>query len=152
MQPNLARIPADGDARARAILQRAQGTISQQFLDTLGERDCLALGRYGTRQSTVALRNSSATLLHNALLAAALGRLGRQGDPRDVMVSLALHYVVAEKLGLAPPDLFNQIAGRLPDGPMPELLRVFGARQDVTPGAFGWQLIQTPEGPDFIPT
>jgi hypothetical protein len=133
-------------------MRRAQGTISQHFLDTLDERDCLALGRYGTRQSTVALRKNSAALLHDALLAAALGRLGRPGDPRDVIVSLALHHVVARKLALAPPDLFNEIAGRLPDGPMPDLLRVFGARQDVTLEALGWQLIQTPEGPDFIPT
>ena len=152
MQPNLARIPPDDDARAQAILRRTPGTISQHFLDILDERDCLALGRYGTRQPTVALRNSSPALLHDALLAAALGRLGRQGDPRDVMVSLALHHVVAQKLGLASPDLFNEIAARFPDGPMPDLLRVFGARQDVTLEAFGWQLIQTPEGPDFIPT
>ena len=152
MQPNLARIPADGDSRAQAILRRAQGAISQHFLDVLDEHDCLALGRYGTRQSTVALRKSSAELLHDALLAAALGRLGRPGDPRDVMVGLALHYVVAQKLALAPPDLFNGIAARLPDGPMPDLLRVFGTRQDVTLEAFGWQLVQTPEGPDFIPT
>ncbi len=152
MQPNLVRIAADGDARARTILQRAQGTIRQHFLDSLNERDCLALARYGTRQSTVALRKSSAALLHDALMAAALGRLGRQGDPRDVMVSLALQHVVAQKLGLVPPDLFNEIAARLPDGPMPDLLRVFGARQDVTLEAFGWQLVQTPEGPDFIPT
>jgi hypothetical protein len=53
-QPNLLRIPADGDARARTILQRVQGTVSQHFLDNLTERDCLALGRYGTRQATVA--------------------------------------------------------------------------------------------------
>jgi len=152
MQPNLARIPAAGDARAQAILRHAEGMISQHFLDTLDERDCLALGRYGTRQTTVALRGSSAVLLHDALLATALGSLGRQGDPRDTMVSLALHYVVAQQLALAPPDLFNEVAARLPGGPMPDLLRVFGARQDVTLETFGWQLTQTPEGPDFLPT
>jgi hypothetical protein len=32
-----------------------------------------------------------------------------------------------------------------------DLLRVFGARQDVTPEAFGWHLVQTPNGPDFAP-
>jgi hypothetical protein len=151
VQPNLVRIAADGDHRARTILQRVQGTIGQRFLDSLTERDYLALGRYGTRQSAVALRRGSAALLRDALMAAALGRLGRRGDPRDVMVSLALHYVVAQKLGLVPPDLFNEIAACLPDGSMPDLLRNFGARQDVTLEAFGWELVQTPEGPDFIP-
>jgi len=152
MRPNLVRIAADGDARAQAILGQAQSTISEHFVDTLGERDCLALGRYGARQPTVALRNSSAALLHDALLAAALAELGRQSDPRDVMVGLALHYVVAQRLGLVPSDLFNQVAARLPDGPVPDLLRSFGARHDVTLEAFGWQLVQTPEGPDFTPT
>jgi len=33
-------------------------------------------------------------------LAAALCQLGRQSDPRGVMVSLALCHVVAQKLGL----------------------------------------------------
>ena len=32
---------------AEAILQRAQGLISESFLDSLDERDYLALGRYG---------------------------------------------------------------------------------------------------------
>jgi hypothetical protein len=150
-RPNLLRIPADGDARARTILQRVQGTVSQHFLDNLTERDCLALGRYGTRESTVALRKGSATLLHDALMAAALGRLGRPGDPRDMMVSLALHYVAAQKLGLIPSALFDEVAARLPDGSMPDLLRLFGVRQDVTLEAFGWQLVQTTEGPDFVP-
>jgi hypothetical protein len=68
------------------------------------------------------------------------------------MVGLAPHYVVAQRLGLVPSDLFSQVAARLPDGPVPDLLRSFGARHDVTLEAFGWQLIQTSEGPDFIPT
>jgi hypothetical protein len=151
MQPNLARIPGDGDARAQAILRRAPGAVSQALLKTLDDRAYLALTRYGIRQPTVALRKKSAALLNDALLAVALGRLGRGGDPRDVMIDLALHHVVAQKLAVAPPVLFNGIAVCLPDGPTPDLLRAFGARQDVTLEAFGWQLIQTPEGPDFVP-
>ena len=117
----------------------------------MDDRACLALVRYGIRQPTVALRTSSVALLNDALLAAALDRLGPRDDPWDAMIDLALHHAVAQKLAVAPPVLFNQIAARLPDGPMPDLLRAFGARQDVTLEAFGWQLIQTPEGPDFVP-
>jgi hypothetical protein len=50
-----------------------------------------------------------------------------------------------------PAALFGTIAARLPDGPIPGLLRDFGARDDITPEAFGWQLVQTAEGPDFQP-
>jgi len=38
MQPNLARIPGDGDARAQAILRRAPGAVSQALLKTLDDR------------------------------------------------------------------------------------------------------------------
>jgi len=151
MQPNLARIPARDDARAEAILLRAQGTITQQFLDTLDKRDHLALGRYGARQPTIALREGSAKRLHDALLATATSQLGRPSDPRDLMVGLAVHHVVAQKIGVVPSTMFEDIAARVPDGPIPDLLRIFGARHDITPEAFGWQLIQTPQGPDFIP-
>ena len=47
MEPNLVRIPAGGDARAEAIVLRAGETINRRLLDTLDERDYLALGRYG---------------------------------------------------------------------------------------------------------
>jgi len=151
VRPNLARIPARDDARAEAILAHAQGTITQHFLDTLDERDHLALGRYGARQSTIALREGSAKRLHDALLATATSELGQQSDPRDLMVALAVHHVVAQKIGVVPSAMFEDIAARLPDGPTADLLRDFGARHDITPEAFGWQLVQTPQGPDFTP-
>jgi hypothetical protein len=151
VQPNLSRIPGNDDTRAEAIIFRAQGTISAKLLDTLGDRDFLALGRYGARQPTVALRDGSVSRLHDALLATAICQLGRESDPRDLMVGLAVHHVVARKIGVPPSGLFENIAARLPGGPVPDLLRIFGHREDVTPRAFGWQLVQTPEGPDFMP-
>jgi hypothetical protein len=111
----------------------------------------VALGRYGARQATIALRQQSAQQLRRSLLATALAQLIRPSDPRDLMVGLAVHHVVAQQIGTAPPALFDAIAARLPDGPMPGLLRDFGARHDITPEAFGWQLVQTAEGPDFLP-
>lgn len=151
MEPNLARIPADGDTRAEAIIQRADGTVSSQILESLDNRDVLALGRYGARQPTVALREHSSRRLHDALLATVLSQLGRQRDPADLMVGLAVHHLVAQQIGVLPSSIFDNIAARLPDGPLPDMLRRFGARQDVTAEAFGRQLIQTADGPDFIP-
>jgi hypothetical protein len=151
MEPNLARIPADGDAQAAAIMRRAHGAITQHLLDNLNEHDAAALGRYGARQPTVALRQHSAQHLRRALLATALAQLIRPSDPRDLLVGLAVHHVVAQQIGTAPSVLFDAIAARLPEGPIPRLLRDFGARHDITPEAFGWQLVQTAEGPDFIP-
>lgn len=151
MKPNLARIPAAGDPRAEAITRRARTTISQSLLDSLDDSDAVALGRYGARQPAIALRQKSARRLEDALLASALAQLIRQADPRDLLVAMAVHYIVAEQIGAVPFVVFEDIARRLPDGPLPDLLRQFGARQDVTLEAFGWQLVQTPEGPDFIP-
>lgn len=148
---DLARIPADGDARAEAIMRRAHGPITQHLLDTLTEHDAVALGRYGARQPTIALRQHSAQHLRQALLATALAQLIRPSDPRDMMIGLAVHHVVAQQIGTAPSALFDDIAARLPQGPIPGLLRDFGARHEVTPEAFGWQLVQTAEGPDFMP-
>jgi hypothetical protein len=56
VKPNLAKIPADGDAQAEAIVRRVHGAITQHLLDSLNERDGVALGRYGARQATIALR------------------------------------------------------------------------------------------------
>lgn len=132
-------------------MRRAHWAITQHLLDTLTERDALALGRYGARQPTIALRQHSAQHLRQALLATALAELIRPADPRDLMVDLAVHHIVAQQIGTAPPALYGAIAARLPQGPIPDLLRDFGARHDVTPEAFGWQLVQTAEGPDFMP-
>jgi hypothetical protein len=106
-------------------------------------------GRAG--KPAIALRQKSARRLEDSLLASALAQLVRQPDPRDLLVGMAVHYIVAEQIGAVPSAVFDDIARRLPDGPLPDLSRQFGARQDVTLEAFGWQLVQTPQGPDFIP-
>jgi hypothetical protein len=36
-------------------------------------------------------------------------------DPRDVMIDLALHFDFARCLGGSPPNIFNEVADRLPE-------------------------------------
>jgi len=38
------------------------------------------------------------------------------------------------------------------DGPRPDLLRWFGTQDDITLEDFAWQLVETPDGPDFVST
>jgi len=151
MLPNLERIPGYDDARAEAIVRRAHDGVTAELMNGLNRRDVLALGRYGARQSTIALRASSPEVLRAALLATGIAEVRHEGDPRDLMIGVALHHVVARQLGQSPAALFDDVAARLPDGPVPELFREFGARQDITLQAFGWQLVQTANGPDLAP-
>ena len=101
----------------------------------------------------MALREGSHERLRCALLAEAIFfAAGREPDDRMLMVSMAVHYYVAEQIGLVPADLFDEIASYLPDGPWPDLIRWFGTRDDVILEAFAWQLVETPDGPDFVST
>jgi hypothetical protein len=151
MKPNLERIPGDGDAQAQAILQRLPGSLSPSLLDSLDSPSGEICGRYGARQPAVALRTGSADRLRDALMATALAALLKKDDPRDTMVGLVIHVHVARMLGLVPSDLFDEVADRLPAGEVASLFRTFGARDDVTLEAFGWHVVETPAGPDFVP-
>jgi hypothetical protein len=151
MEPNLARVPADGDADAREILDLARDGVTADLLGCMVYRDALALSLYGARNLTVALRRGSASLLREALLATAIAQAIHASDDRDVMVALATYYFVAEQLGLVPAEVFDGVASSLPGGWVPDLLREFGARNDITLESFGWLLVETPDGPDFTP-
>jgi hypothetical protein len=148
MRPNLERIPGYGDARAEVILRRAHDGVTAELMNTLGRRDVLALGRYGSRQPAIALRVRSLEILRGALLAIGIAQVRHESDPRDLMIGLALHHVVAQQLGQSPSAIFDDVAARLPDGPVAALFREFGARQDITLKAFGWQLVLTANGPE----
>jgi hypothetical protein len=92
-------------------------------------------------------------LLFDSLLAYAMFAVATQEtelDPRDVMVSLSYHHIVTAALGQRAATVFNEVADRLPPGPTPDLLREFGARDDVTPKSFGWHIADTPDGPVFV--
>jgi hypothetical protein len=120
-------------------------------MNELDSRDVLALGRYGARQPTFALRARSSEILRAALLASGIAGVRYESDPRDLMIGLALHHVVAQQLGQSPSAVFGDVAACLPDGPVAGLFREFGARQDITLKVFGWQLVQTANGPDLAP-
>jgi hypothetical protein len=147
--PDPQHVPSDEDAAAEEILALARDGVTAELLGCLVRRDAIALARYGARQATRALRTRSAALLHDALLAMAIAAIVRLGDERDVMVSMARHYYVARQLGQDPAEVFDAAVSGLPDGRVRDLFRVFGARKDVTLKAFGWQLVQTDDGPGF---
>ncbi|WP_433532209.1 hypothetical protein ACQPYA_09310 [Micromonospora sp. CA-263727] len=151
MKPNLERIPGDRDWVAQAILARAPQCVGQGFLDSLDPSASLALGRYGVRLATLALRKNSTDLVRRSLLATGLSRCLRHDDDRDVLVSLALPWIVAQQIGASPATMFAAVADGLPDGPIPRLLKDFGARSDVSLAAFGWEAVTSADGPDFRP-
>jgi hypothetical protein len=107
MEPNLARIPVDGDADAKAVLDLARDGVTAGLLGCMTSSDAKALGRYGARNVTVALRRGSAALLGEAFLATAIAQAVHASDDRDVMVGLATDYFAAEQLGLVPAGLFD---------------------------------------------
>jgi hypothetical protein len=151
VEPNPTRIPASEDAVVREILDLARDGVTADLLGCMTDRDARALARHGARNVTVALRRRSASLLREALLATAIAQAIHASDDRDVMVGLATDYFAAEQLGLVPAEMFGDVASRLPDGWVPDLLREFGARTDITLEAFGWLLVETADGPDFVP-
>ncbi|WP_330461333.1 hypothetical protein OIB37_33380 [Streptomyces sp. NBC_00820] len=95
------------------------------------------------------LRERSPALLEKALLGAGLGFEDEEG-PRELMVDVCLHHVVATMLGMRPEALFTRVAGRLPGTEGARIIREFGPRDDVTPAAFAWTMADTPDGPDFF--
>ncbi|WP_146605816.1 hypothetical protein [Micromonospora craterilacus] len=151
MKPNLERVSGSRDWVAQAILARAPWPVDQSFLDSLDPSASLALGRYGVRLATLALRENSTALLRRSLLATGLARCLQHDDDRDVMVGLTLPWVVARQLGASSARVFATVADGFPDGPISRLLKDFGAREDITLAAFGWEAVTTADGPDFRP-
>ncbi|MFG3715001.1 hypothetical protein ACIBTZ_21970 [Micromonospora sp. NPDC049460] len=151
MRPNLERIPGTQDRLAEAILSRAPRRMDQGFVRSLDPSAALALGRYGVRLATLALRQNSSDLLRRSLLATGLAGCLEPNDGRDLLVGLALPWIVAQQLGASPATVFATVGDSLPDGPVAKLFKAFGARTDLTLEAFGWELVTTASGPDFRP-
>jgi hypothetical protein len=117
------------------------------FCTSLTARARRALGRFTLRAPMLALRARDASMLRDGLLVHVL--LEQQmHDWRDDLISFAPYYCVAQELGLAPVELFDEAAVyAVPD--LAKVMTTFGRRTDVTLGVFGWRRIETAEGPTF---
>jgi hypothetical protein len=134
------------------------GSLAQAFTDATAEQRASfsasltpharhALGRYALRAPMLALRARDRSMLRNGLMVYAL--LEQQvRDWRDDLVAFAPYYCVAQDLGVAPSEFFDEAAVfAVPE--LAGLMKKFGRRVDVTLGAFGWRRIETKEGPTF---
>ena len=89
-------------------------------------------------------------------LSADLGRYlaaaepGLQADYRDVLVGLAPYFDCAQRLAIDPIQLFDTVALSASED-MRALMRRFARRSDVTLQAFGWRLVELPDGPCYRP-
>lgn len=98
---------------------------------------------------TRALRERSPELLRTSL-----EQMLRRGDAqwlldrRDLAVALAPYHDCARRLGLDPQAVFDAAAEAAPPE-LHEFIRSFGRRSDVTPTAFGFAVLSTPDGPRY---
>jgi hypothetical protein len=69
-------------------------------------------------------------------------------DPRDEMLDLAALVDCARRLGTDPAELFEPVVAAAPVW-LAELFRTFVRRTDITLTAFGWSIVDTPEGPAY---
>lgn len=96
-----------------------------------------------------ALRARSPRLLHEAIVADL--RDAEQEwlkDSRDLTVMLAPFHDCAHRLGLDVAATFRDAACDGPDS-LRQVVTRFGERRDVTPAAFGYALVEGPDGPSY---
>lgn len=145
------RIPDSGEMVAREVLSQCAAVVDRKFIESLGSHTRVALGQFGMRGATVALRAHDGSLLRDALFATALASTIGMDDVRDMMVALAVHYDVARRIGFGAAELFQNVADRFAGTEAATLLRNFGSRTDITLAAFGWKLVETAGGLDYEP-
>jgi hypothetical protein len=69
-------------------------------------------------------------------------------DPRDAMISLTIFVDCARRLGVDPVVVLGSTLATGPDW-LRQTFDGFVSRTDVTLAAFGWTLINTPDGPAY---
>lgn len=98
---------------------------------------------------TQALRHGSPGTLRDGLLAMLRdGELEWLKDRRDLLVEMAPYHDCARRLELDPAAFFASVASEAPM-PLADIVRMFGDRSDVTPAAFGFKLVMTPDGATY---
>ena len=140
-------IPSDTDEMMSGYCQRfmlASAPQREQFQEALEQEHRSLFGIFGHRAATLAARQNSRDWLLSGLVGAVISNYIIP-PKRNVEVGLAIFHHCAQKLGIAPSDLFAQ-AARFADFDLAARLLTFGNRTDVTLSQFGWQELQTPEG------
>jgi hypothetical protein len=98
---------------------------------------------------TRALREQSLDVLRDELRHVVLeGEEAWLRDWRDLLVALAPYHDCARRLGLEPTVVFDE-AAEAAATELREIIRRFGRRRDVTPRAFGFKVVDAPEGPQY---
>lgn len=72
-------------------------------------------------------------------------------DPRELMLTLAPYHHCARRLGEDPAELFDTVASGAP-ATLRDAVRTFGRRDDIEPESFGFAVVETADGPDYIRT
>lgn len=97
--------------------------------------------------ATRALRVRSAELLRTGIATYLLACIPVR-DWRDVLLGLAPFHDCARRIGEDPAVIFDQAGRGLPPE-VASLAREFGKRTDVTPTAFGFQVVDDDAGPAY---
>ncbi len=101
------------------------------------------------RESTAALREGTLARLQTGFGLLVQAESNARGwDDRDTMISLAPFIDCARRLGHDPLLALSPIAGTGPEW-FREVFEAFVRRADVTLAAFGWSIIETPDGPAY---
>ena len=102
--------------------------------------------------ATEALRLASPEVWERALLATLRdGEEDWARDDRDLMVFMAPFHDCAGRLGLDVPEAFRDVAEQGPER-LRGVVTGFGARTDVTPSSFAFELRDEPGGPRYLST
>jgi hypothetical protein len=101
------------------------------------------------QETTAALRARSGQRLASGFATyVAVEARAKGWDPRDTMIDLVPFLDCARRLGLDPASALGPIAAAGPAW-FRETFDAFVRRSDVTLEAFGWSLLQAPDGPKY---
>ena len=95
------------------------------------------------------LRSGSSEELQRAIVADLVeGEPEWVKDSRDLMMVLAPFHDCAQRLGLDVAATFRAAADEGPES-LRRVVTQFGERNDVTPAAFGYAVVEGPDGPSY---
>jgi hypothetical protein len=107
------------------------------------------LGSTVEHEATAALRDGSVALLEAGFHRHVAAESAAKGwDPRDAMIGLAPFIDCARRLGADPAMTLGPIA-RTGAAWYRETFDGFVVRSDVALEAFGWRIVDTPDGPAY---